>query len=72
VDYILGVSDLTGELMRFAITSIGRQGMMSKANLDKATEVCNFVRACRSGNLSCYPWLCLILIYEPRVQIGRP
>ncbi|KAF8529430.1 Translin [Gautieria morchelliformis] len=58
-DYVLGVSDLTGELMRFAITSIGRQGMMStlKANLDKATEVCNFVRACRSDWEAMTPYI---------------
>lgn len=42
--------------MRFAITSIGRQGIKSKANLDKATKVCNFVRACRSGRFY-YPFL---------------
>ncbi|KAF8587304.1 Translin [Ramaria rubella] len=47
-DYLLGVSDLTGELMRFAITSIGRQGMMSRDNFDQATRLCNFVRDCRS------------------------
>ncbi|KIJ45554.1 hypothetical protein M422DRAFT_29680 [Sphaerobolus stellatus SS14] len=47
-DYVLGVSDLTGELMRFAITSIGRQGISSQANLEKAVAVGNFVRACKA------------------------
>ncbi|OCH96657.1 Translin [Obba rivulosa] len=41
-DYLLGLSDLTGELMRFAISSISRRGGRSKAS-----QVCTFVRACR-------------------------
>ncbi|KAF5377441.1 hypothetical protein D9615_005153 [Tricholomella constricta] len=42
-NYLLGLSDLTGELMRFAISSIGRRGGRTKAN-----EVCAFVRACKA------------------------
>ncbi|KAH9835787.1 Translin [Rhodofomes roseus] len=42
-DYLLGLSDLTGELMRYAISSISRRGGRSKAN-----EVCIFVRGCRA------------------------
>ncbi|TBU34981.1 Translin [Dichomitus squalens] len=38
-DYLLGLSDLTGELMRFAIASISRRGGRQKAN-----DVCHFVR----------------------------
>ncbi|KAG5652285.1 hypothetical protein H0H81_005545 [Sphagnurus paluster] len=42
-DYLLGLSDLTGELMRFAISAISRRGGRAKAN-----EVCAFVRACKA------------------------
>ncbi|KAI0076266.1 Translin [Panus rudis PR-1116 ss-1] len=42
-DYLLGLSDLTGELMRYAISSISRRGGRLKAN-----EVCTFVRGCRA------------------------
>ncbi|PIL29628.1 hypothetical protein GSI_08265 [Ganoderma sinense ZZ0214-1] len=42
-DYLLGLSDLTGELMRFAIGAISRRGGRQKAN-----EVCNFVRNCKA------------------------
>ena len=43
-DYLLGLSDLTGELMRFAIATIPRRG-----GRQKATDVCTFVRSCRAG-----------------------
>ncbi|KAL0950825.1 hypothetical protein HGRIS_007587 [Hohenbuehelia grisea] len=43
-DYLLGLSDLTGELMRFAISGIARWGGRAKA-----LDVCAFVRACRAG-----------------------
>ncbi len=43
-DYLLGLSDLTGELMRFAIAAISRRGGRQKAN-----EVCSFVRNCKAG-----------------------
>ncbi|KAI0050701.1 Translin [Auriscalpium vulgare] len=42
-DYLLGVSDLTGELMRFAISSISKRGGRTKAS-----EVSNFVRGCKA------------------------
>jgi len=42
-DYLLGLSDLTGELMRFAISGISRRGGRTKAS-----EVCAFVRDCKS------------------------
>ncbi|KLO20522.1 Translin [Schizopora paradoxa] len=42
-DYLLGVSDLTGELMRFAITAISRRGGRRKAR-----EVSDFVRGCKA------------------------
>ncbi|KAK7694361.1 hypothetical protein QCA50_001547 [Cerrena zonata] len=42
-DYLLGLSDLTGELMRFAISSIPHRGGRAKAN-----EVCAFVRNCKA------------------------
>ncbi|KAI5829421.1 Translin [Schizophyllum commune Tattone D] len=43
-DYLLGVSDLTGELMRFAISSISRRGGRTKA-----AEICAFVRDCKAA-----------------------
>ncbi|KAH8120569.1 Translin [Phellopilus nigrolimitatus] len=43
-EYLLGVSDLTGELMRFAITAISRRGGRTKAR-----EVSDFVRDCKAG-----------------------
>ncbi|KAL6304180.1 Translin [Sparassis latifolia] len=43
-DYLLGLSDLTGELMRYAISAISRRGGRSKAS-----EVCTFVRGCRAN-----------------------
>jgi predicted translin family RNA/ssDNA-binding protein len=45
-DYLLGISDLTGELMRFAISGITRRGGRAKA-----MEICAFVRECKSGVL---------------------
>ena len=42
-DYLLGLSDLTGELMRYAITSIPRKGGRATAN-----AVCTFVRQCKT------------------------
>nr|GAT49721.1 translin [Mycena chlorophos] len=42
-DYLLGLSDLTGELMRFAISNISRRGGRTTAN-----EVCTFVRNCKA------------------------
>ncbi|KAG8931043.1 hypothetical protein FRC02_003317 [Tulasnella sp. 418] len=43
-DYVLGVSDLTGELMRFVITSIGRRG---EEGIDPLA-VAVFVRNCKA------------------------
>ncbi|KAF9270501.1 Translin [Marasmius fiardii PR-910] len=42
-DYLLGVSDLTGELMRYAISGFGRLGGRSRAS-----EICSFVRNCKA------------------------
>ncbi|EJD04301.1 Translin [Fomitiporia mediterranea MF3/22] len=42
-DYLLGVSDVTGELMRFAITAIGRRGGRGTAR-----AVSDFVRNCKA------------------------
>ncbi|CAK5280092.1 unnamed protein product [Mycena citricolor] len=42
-DYVLGLSDLTGELMRFAISNLSRRGGRAKAN-----DVCAFVRGCKA------------------------
>lgn len=44
-DYLLGLSDLTGELMRFAISGLSSH----KGGRAKATQVCAFVRACKAG-----------------------
>ncbi|KAJ3576143.1 hypothetical protein NP233_g638 [Leucocoprinus birnbaumii] len=43
-DYMLGLSDLTGELMRFAISGLSSH----KGGRTKATQVCAFVRACKA------------------------
>jgi hypothetical protein len=43
-DYLLGLSDLTGELMRFAISGFSRKG-----GRGRAMQVCKFVRDCKSG-----------------------
>ncbi|CAE6418312.1 unnamed protein product [Rhizoctonia solani] len=40
-DYLLGISDLTGELMRLAISTITRKG-----GRDRALHIAAFVRAC--------------------------
>jgi Translin family len=42
-DYLLGLSDLTGELMRFAISSLPLKGGRSTAQ-----RVCVFVRQCKT------------------------
>jgi predicted translin family RNA/ssDNA-binding protein len=43
-DYVLGICDLTGELMRLAISSISRpNGRM------KASQISLFVRGCKAG-----------------------
>ncbi|KAI0359126.1 Translin [Trametes cingulata] len=42
-DYLLGLSDLTGELMRYAIAAIPRRG-----GRQKAADVCAFVRSCKA------------------------
>lgn len=51
-DYLLGLSDLTGELMRYAISAISQRGGRSKAN-----EVCVFVRNCKAGEYVRF-WCC--------------
>ncbi|KAF7306632.1 Translin-associated protein X [Mycena indigotica] len=43
-DYLLGLSDLTGELMRFAISNISRRGGSTTAN-----DICRLVRDCKAG-----------------------
>jgi predicted translin family RNA/ssDNA-binding protein len=45
-DYLLGLSDLTGELMRFSISGLSRKG-----GRRKALEVCAFVQSCKAGTL---------------------
>lgn len=42
-DYLLGVSDLTGELMRYAISAIPRKGGRATAS-----TVCTFLRQCKT------------------------
>ena len=42
-DYILGIADLTGELMRYAINCVG------KGDHNRALEVCQFLRNLKSG-----------------------
>jgi predicted translin family RNA/ssDNA-binding protein len=43
-DYLLGLSDLTGECMRYAIGAIPRRGGRARAS-----ALCAFVRACKAG-----------------------
>lgn len=40
-EFLLGISDVTGELMRLAITSIARGG-----GRERASAICDFVRRC--------------------------
>ncbi|KAJ8596473.1 Translin [Rhizopogon salebrosus TDB-379] len=42
-DYLLGLSDVTGELMRYAISGIAQKGGRTRAR-----EVCTFVRQCKA------------------------
>ncbi|KAF8740652.1 hypothetical protein AX14_007788 [Amanita brunnescens Koide BX004] len=42
-DYLLGVSDLMGELMRYAISGIAKRG-----GRQKSSEICTFVRNCKA------------------------
>jgi len=51
-DYLLGISDLTGELMRLAITSTGLH-----RGRHKAAEVCDFVRRCKADFESLTPYV---------------
>ena len=53
-DYLLGVSDLTGELMRFAITAMSRKGGRRLAK-----EVSEFVRNCKGGKCDMFLFLFL-------------
>jgi predicted translin family RNA/ssDNA-binding protein len=51
-DYVLGICDLTGELMRLAISSISKpNGRM------KASQICLFVRGCKAGKTMVAQWL---------------
>lgn len=46
-DYLLGISDLSGELMRYAISAASMVG----GRRGKVAEVCSFVRGCSAGTL---------------------
>ena len=46
VEYLLGIADLTGELMRQAITSVG------SGNLDIPTQNCTFMRCIHDAFVS--------------------
>ncbi|KAI0757266.1 Translin [Daedaleopsis nitida] len=50
-DYLLGLSDLTGELMRFAIAAIARKG-----GRQKAVHICTFVRECKADFEALIPY----------------
>jgi hypothetical protein len=43
-DFILGLSDLTGELMRFSVTSVA-----TGRDKGRAQPVCDFVRSVKAG-----------------------
>lgn len=49
-DYLCGLSDLTGELMRLAISGIARKG-----GRDRARQICGIVRECRTELGKCAP-----------------
>jgi predicted translin family RNA/ssDNA-binding protein len=49
-DYLLGISDLTGELMRLAISTITRSG-----GRDRAFHTAAFVRRCLAGTAGLFP-----------------
>jgi len=51
-DYFLGLSDLTGELMRFAISGISQRG-----GREKASDVCAFVRDCKADFEQISPYI---------------
>jgi len=51
-DYFLGLSDLTGELMRFAISGISHRG-----GREKASDVCAFVRDCKADFEKITPYI---------------
>jgi predicted translin family RNA/ssDNA-binding protein len=44
-DYLLGISDLTGEIMRLSITAIGAQ----RSSLADLLAVCNLIRGWYAG-----------------------
>ncbi|KAI5991565.1 Translin [Pisolithus albus] len=49
-DYLCGLSDLTGELMRLAISGIARRG-----GRDRARKICVVVRECKTELDKCAP-----------------
>ncbi|KAI6136854.1 Translin [Pisolithus sp. B1] len=49
-DYLCGLSDLTGELMRLAISGIARKG-----GRDRARKICVIVRKCKTELEKCAP-----------------
>lgn len=65
-DYLLGLSDLTGELMRYAISAISRRGGRSTAN-----EVCSFVRSIKAGEATCIRYSPFILSYYMYTDFER-
>ncbi|KAG1755019.1 Translin [Suillus paluster] len=54
-DYLLGLSDVTGELMRFAISGIAQKGGRARAR-----EVCTFVRQCKAGKSISFTIVCKV------------
>ncbi|KAI6159612.1 Translin [Pisolithus thermaeus] len=51
-DYLCGLSDLTGELMRLAISGIARKG-----GRDRARKICVIVRECKTELEKCAPYV---------------
>lgn len=51
-DYVLGLSDLTGELMRLAIT-----GLSSPGGRQRVMGICRFVRECRADFQRLVPYI---------------
>jgi predicted translin family RNA/ssDNA-binding protein len=66
-DYLLGLSDLTGELMRYAISTIARKGGRARA-----LQVCSFVRATKAGEHSALRLSLLPLPMPSQPSTSRP
>ncbi|CAG8625845.1 11083_t:CDS:2, partial [Ambispora leptoticha] len=66
LDYILGIADLTGELMRYAINSV------VKGDLTRPLEICHFLRKLKApGILEFFQKEFELLNAKPNSSIGK-